>query len=859
MKKFLVLFFTFCLTVALISCVAKDNDPAPGAESNGTQALSDDVSGTSEIGQTEETDTSEDTDTETDEGDETNETDSDTADSGSDTDNTSNTEAPSDTDTDNNRETVVSEKYYKIEKDTKYYYYTVYGADGKEALSDKTSRPLTVKMSGEDIVDISIGYGTGIASHQYYSVSRNALSDELFYVVASSGETVAYLDGTLEDRTLVITNVFDKQDTNITHKLSFSPTNTPVTKAEFTDTALYITYLSGKTYTEKEHRIYLNTQHILITVLDCYVRTDTVISSDTILRKGSGRNAVVMRAESADTLTLVEYETVTGGSYTSAWGTERNDWYKVMYDGTGTVAYVTADSFVRYSYDCEGEQPVRMYNRALKNQIPVYNVFGAEDPSYIYLSGLTTSGNVKFTVVDMDGDGMPEAVLDCGDRMIVLRYYAGGVYAYVFNSITMYGLHEDGTFNWTEYWSDGTVSRGLARLYFSGSTLRWTDIYEIYENSVYYIGEEQVTEEELIKYINANPTADGVAWHELTYENIDTLLPDECDNSHKIPADFSSYESILEMYKNMVGLCEHYTNEGDLNGIYHKLFYFPSATEHEWFSSVFASIFQYCPKQSADWANAFGYTMKDLNGDGVDELILMLDEYYIIAIFTMKDGTPVLLDTYIPRGQAVIRDNGDIYVYANGGAMISLTMIFRITDECELELVNAAGYQPDENGKPVYYKIDPSDYSSITYITQEEYIAILDDTAWMSADGYDSQEYMRSVTGIGFTPLFRQAQPSETHINEFSTSYLYSDILAIFGIENSEISFKLLFEDPDTVTSAETLTAQIKDGKYAFSTDKISGHFEFCTNSVWVIIDSSEDDSIQKGAYLFNCKIPAVG
>ena len=39
-----------------------------------------------------------------------------------------------------------------------------------------------------------------------------------------------------------------------------------------------------------------------------------------------------------------------------------------------------------------------------------------------------------------------------------------------------------------------------------------------------------------------------------------------------------------------------------------------------------------------------GYDEIDLNGDGVDELVLMNEDYIIKAIFTIKNGKPVMLD-----------------------------------------------------------------------------------------------------------------------------------------------------------------------------------------------------------------------
>ena len=851
MKKFFVLIVTFCLAVALISCASKNGKDPDESKVSGDRITS-------------ESSTDEQTQQGTDSGTEVTDTlpaqtEENTTDSGADTDNTQETGngegtdssgGGSDTDKDdgNNTEIVESEKYYSVSKDDRYFYYTILDASGNTVHEDKTTRPLTVRMSDEDVVEISIGYGTGISSRQYYSVSRNALSEELYYVIANSGELVAYLDGELGDRSIIITNVFDKSLAYVSHKTDLSPTIMPVTGAEFSDDSSYldVEYLSGDKYTDKQHRIYVKTRHMLVTVKDCYVRTDTVISADTILRVGSGRNAVVMRAANAHTLVLLEAEPVEGGAYTTQWGVTRNDWYKVEYEGQ--VAYVTADSFIKLSYDCEGDQAVRMCNAALKNHIRVYS---PSSQTYIYRSeliGEENTENIKFAVVDMDGDGEYEVVIDGGETMMVLRYSDKRVNIYALDFRSMYSIRTDGAF----YWTNGTVSYGCARLSFThNGGVEWTNIYEIaFDGSAYLIGGDQVTEEELIKYINSLPVADSVTWRELTYKNIDTYLSTSCDDRCKIPVDISSYESIIDLYKMMVELTEYYTNEGKLNGVYHRAFYFPSEKENEWFDRIFDSVYQFCPKMTPDYANAFGYAIKDINGDGTDELILMLDEYYIIAIFTMKDGKPVLLDTYIPRGQAQIRENGDIYVHANGGADVLVVMICRIGADGELELVNAAGYMPDEEGKLVFYKMDPVDLS-VTYITEGEFIEITDPKS-------NYRQYMKSVVGIKFVPLFEVSAPNESYA-QMSTSHALKDALLITKVEEKQISFKLLLDKSEEIASAEIMTATLKDGVYAFSTEKVSGHFEFCTDSVWVIIDSSEDQRMPVGAYLFEYNYPSVG
>lgn len=71
----------------------------------------------------------------------------------------------------------------------------------------------------------------------------------------------------------------------------------------------------------------------------CRVRTDTVISDDTILKNSSGSNVVLQKDNE---VYLLSDDKIIGGSYTSDSST-RNDWYRILYDGM--MMYVTADSF----------------------------------------------------------------------------------------------------------------------------------------------------------------------------------------------------------------------------------------------------------------------------------------------------------------------------------------------------------------------------------------------------------------------------------------------------------------------------------------------------------------------------------
>lgn len=64
----------------------------------------------------------------------------------------------------------------------------------------------------------------------------------------------------------------------------------------------------------------------------------------------------------------------------------------------------------------------------------------------------------------------------------------------------------------------------------------------------------------------------------------------------------------------------------------------------------------------------FGYIIKDMNGDSIDELFWVDKNHNILAIFTIKDGQAELLDAFWPRYRAVLNDGGNLYIRSSGGA-----------------------------------------------------------------------------------------------------------------------------------------------------------------------------------------------
>ena len=102
----------------------------------------------------------------------------------------------------------------------------------------------------------------------------------------------------------------------------------------------------------------------------------------------------------------------------------------------------------------------------------------------------------------MDGDGIDELIINCGDT-IILRYYQGVVYLYDFTFRNLYYLNTDGTYTWND--TGKNFEYGMNQLTFEGSKLVSKSLYRVVENTEFYIGEESVSKNALQDYINANP------------------------------------------------------------------------------------------------------------------------------------------------------------------------------------------------------------------------------------------------------------------------------------------------------------------------------------------------------------------
>ena len=148
-------------------------------------------------------------------------------------------------------------------------------------------------------------------------------------------------------------------------------------------------------------------------------------------------------------------------------------------------------------------------------------------------------------------------------------------------------------------------------------------------------------------------------------------------------------------------------------------FIFAVANDPERASSLFVEIFDIPSDDSEDiWNNLniglsvavlfgnahgidynkqnLGYAIKDLNQDGVPELVLLTNDYFIMGVFTIADDNPRLLDGYWNRYTCKIDSSGLFYVHRDGGASRGEYTVQQISSE-RLQLIDLMKYVHNSN------------------------------------------------------------------------------------------------------------------------------------------------------------------
>lgn len=145
-----------------------------------------------------------------------------------------------------------------------------------------------------------------------------------------------------------------------------------------------------------------------------------------------------------------------------------------------------------------------------------------------YLSEILIDGEPlvtpRFAIVDLDGDTVPEIVLEIEDYYgyVVLRYRDGEVFGNIAGYRTMSNFKEDGSFDSSGSSSDYSTGKML----FIGDTFITSDELHFFYSS-HYIDDVLVPQETWDEYVAAYEATSNVVWHDFSEESMEQWFEDE--------------------------------------------------------------------------------------------------------------------------------------------------------------------------------------------------------------------------------------------------------------------------------------------------------------------------------------------
>lgn len=229
-------------------------------------------------------------------------------------------------------------------------------------------------------------------------------------------------------------------------------------------------------------------------------------------------------------------------------------------------------------------------------------------------------------------------------------------------------------------------------------------------------------------------------------------LLDSSNEIEIIAPDFEGYSGIIDAYKAFV-LDREKNMEKAINALATNIILETNladeGTQYEiWCSSVDARD------------KNVGYAIHDINSDDIPELIIISDDYFVHAIYSLSNKQPICLGGYWYRNRCGIDNDGIIYTRASGGAAYTdFEWHSIVLNEPKLQLVRTIGTEPpsDTKGdKPNSLKYFTIINGEKVFIEQKEFETILH-----NFPDIDSGEPTKSI-GLNYIP-FTQAY-SETEV-----------------------------------------------------------------------------------------------
>ena len=147
--------------------------------------------------------------------------------------------------------------------------------------------------------------------------------------------------------------------------------------------------------------------------------------------------------------------------------------------------------------------------------------------------------------------------------------------------------------------------------------------------------------------------------------------------------------------------------------------------------------------------SVLGYSIKDMDGDGIPELIILSEDYTVHAIYSLSGDVPILIDAYWPRHSCVIGENGELYTHSSSGAGDWYFSYCRVVDSSpDLQLIEQFGIE----------SFDPQTYNTIPsrcYRVHDGIKEIIDyeefETAFSEFPGFSTE--ITEKAGLCFIPF----------------------------------------------------------------------------------------------------------
>jgi len=338
------------------------------------------------------------------------------------------------------------------------------------------------------------------------------------------------------------------------------------------------------------------------------------------------------------------------------------------------------------------------------------------------------------------------------------------------------------------------------------------------------------------------------------------LLPEV--NEEGLPvADFSSYAEIRKTYSAISACLDEFDSFNWFVGEYDHLFSFPSDLSYEYYNRLMYAAYH--------GSVNIGYDEIDLNGDGIDELVLLNEDYRIKAIFTQKDGVPIMLDAFAFE-TCWLDDQGFIHVDNESYYELEYNLYeFKISGEYELVYSILAA----KNGNRYLTKDGKTEQISF-----ERSLELYYDDYCRYSEPFETKEETRNVSSLKYTPInedtddflevatektwYKNAKLEETTGKDLARGNTYVSFEKTTDTQiavNIKYEFIYSYPDPDRdhyllndiTESSLKVTGNIVDGVLTFDEGGIKGRIEFGQYYIWLIIEESTDQRFAVGYHCY--------